>query len=156
MNCNSAVMLRDGGIEENNGRKVWRKSRNGVAVNGNMISSDQKLSIGRTTQVVLAPYSVPGGAVVLSLEPRGHSADISGCDRSCELDSVTVLRDDIPDRADIVVWGAAEIDDFLGTATGFHVGLIRGRLRLIRPDGSSERLLHLVGKDIPGTDIYVQ
>ncbi len=156
INCNSAIMLRDGGFEENNGRKVLRKSKNRVSIDGRMISSDQRLSPGKTYEVVLAPNVVPGGAVTISLDARGHSSDISRCDRSCELDSVAIRRDDIPDRAVLVIWGAAEIDDFLGTGTGFHVGLVRGRLRLIRPDGSSERLIHLVGKDIPGTDIYVQ
>jgi hypothetical protein len=156
MKSNAAVMLRDGGLEDVNGRKSWRKSKNGVSFNDRMISSDQKISLGRTAQVVLAPYVVPGGAVSISLEAHGHSPDISGCDRACELASVTVLRDDVPDRAALVVWGAAEIDDFLGTRTGLRIGLIRGRLRLIRPDGSSKRLLHLVGTVLPGTDIFVQ
>ncbi len=156
MSRNSSVILRDGGSDEADGRKRWRKSSNGVSFDGKMISSDQKLALGRTAKVVLAPYVISGGALALSLEPRGHSQDIGRCDRSCELDSVAILRGDIPDRADIVVWGAAEIDDFLNTGTGFHVGLVRGRLRLLRPDGFSERLIHLVGKNIPGTDIYVQ
>lgn len=153
---NSAIMLRDGGMVDDNGRKVWRKSKNGVSFNGHMITSDQKLSSDRTAQVVLAPYAIPGGAIAVSLEARGHTGEITCCDRSCELASVTILCDDNPDRAIRVVWGAAEIDDFLGTRTGLSIGLIRGRLRLIRPDGSSQRLLHLVGRAIPETDIFVQ
>lgn len=156
MNHGRAVIMRDGGAEDEKGRRVWRKSCNGVAVDGCMSTSDQTLSPGKSIRAVLAPYSVPGGALTLMIEARGHSGSVCGCDRDCELASVAIRRADAPKRAALVVWGAAEIDDLLGTSTGLHIGLIHGRLRIIRQDGSSERLVHFLGGAIPGTSISVQ
>ena len=152
----SSVLLRDGGPDEDAGRKGWRKSSNGLTLDGRMATSDQTLSPGRTVRAVIAPYSVPGGALAVTLEARGQDGCISGCDRSCELASVAIRREDSPDRAAIVVWGSADIGELLGSGDGLRVGLVRGRLRLIRPDGSSVRLIHLVGGAVPGTGISVQ
>ncbi len=151
----SAILVRDGGPGRKGG---WSKSTNGTLFDDQKLDpvSGRELRPGQTFRLKLAPYVVPGGALSLMLEARGNDVAIPGCDRSCNVSSVVVRRDDSPNRVDLVVWGATGIDDLLGTHAGLRVGLVRGRLHLIRKDGSSVRLLHLVGREIPGTGIFVQ
>jgi len=153
---NGAIVLRDGGCEQHQGSRVWRKSSNGIAINGRMSVSDERIQAGRPVKVVLAPYAIPGGALSLSMEAQDRSRCIAGCDAKCDVASLSILPEDSPDKALLVVWGSAGIDGLLGAVSGFQVGLVRGRLRVIAPDGSSERLMHLVGGAIPGTGIFVQ
>ncbi len=147
-------VLRDGGSYKG---EPWRSSTNGTCVDGVPLSGSAVLSPGRSATVALAPYAVSGGALSLTLEPRGwDDPAAAGCaDRPGNLSSLLVRRGDNPHKAILVVWGAAELDPILGTRSGLRVASLRGRLHIADRAGHVRRLSRLAGRSLPGTSFTI-
>ena len=151
------LLLCDGGPSAQSGaNRSWRKSTNGTAVDGTLLGEARPLHPGAPHAIQLAPYTVSGGALSLTLETRGYDEADTGFDRMGDVSSALVRLPDDPGRAALVVWGAAPLDPVLGTHAGVRVASIRGRLHAVLPDGSVRRLLLLCGRTIPGTSVFVQ
>ena len=153
-----AFVLRDGGPDRKAAtRAAWRKSTNGVTVDGEDLRGELPLRPGAKLRVCLAPYAVSGGALPLEMEARGwDDPAAAGCeDRRGNLSSLLVRRRDNPRKAILVVWGAAALDPVLGTRTGLRVACAGGRLFLGRPDGGATRIHRLVGQPLAGTPFTI-
>jgi len=153
-----AFILRDGGPDRKTGsRSAWKKSTNGILVDGEDLRGEHPLRPGAILRVCLAPYAVSGGALPLEIETKGWDDPAAdGCeDRPGNLSSLLVRRRDNPRKAILVVWGAAALDPVLGTATGLRVACAVGRLFLVQPDGGGTRFHRLAGHFLPGTPFTI-
>lgn len=151
------LLLCDGGPASPDGsNRPWRKSTNGIAVDGSLLGEARPLHPGAPISLLLAPYAVSGGALPLTLETSGYDESDAAFDRAGDVSSALLRRPDNPDRTALVVWGSAPLDPVLGTHTGLRIASIRGRLHAVLPDGTVRRLLLLSGRTIPGTPVFVQ
>ena len=128
-------------------------STNGLSLDGQVLRSPQTLPANDTVPAVLAPYAVAGGALPVEFETHGWDDPAAvGCtDRHGNLSSLLVRRRDNPRKAVLVVWGGAMLDPILGTKTGLRIVARSRQLRLVRPDGSSRRLIRLAGTRLGDT-----
>lgn len=153
-----AFVLRDGGPDRKAATKAaWRKSTNGVAVDGEDLRGEHLLRPGAKLRVCLAPYAVSGGALPLEIETKGwDDPAAAGCeDRRGNLSSLLVRRRDNPRKAILVVWGAAALDPILGTKSGLRAACVGGRLFLVRPDGEATRFHRLAGRTLPNSPFAI-
>ena len=144
-------VLRDGGIYKGS---AWRSSTNGLNVDGEPLRAKAlPLVPNHAEDLVLAPYAVSGGALSLTLEPRGwDDPAAAGCaDRPGNLASLLVRRGDNPHKAILVVWGAAALDPILGTRSGLRIASLCGRLHVADRAGRVRRLSRLSGRSLSGT-----
>lgn len=144
--------LRDGGpLEDGSG---WKNSSNGTLFGDVTLTMNlgQNLLPGRSMPVCLAPHVRPGGALSLGFHAVEPSFDFA-CDHMGNIDALIVRRKDNPAKTVLIVWGCVSLDEVLGSKTGFRIACRRERLHLVKPDGSSSRLLFLSGQNLAGFHI---
>ena len=145
-----SIVLRDGAPDASSPRSAggstqWRSSTNGTCVDGVPVAgAGVALPPGRSCEVSLAPYAVPGGAMNLLLDSSAAPAWLSA---SLPGDA----GEPSPARPfAVVVWDDVPLAAVLGPeARGLRVSVVDGRLVLSGDGVAPVRLDFLSGRPLP-------